>query len=225
MRPQDKVLFQAAAASLKLWILVRRTNVASLKYIGKPGYVPKRMDCKAKTADYNIGKFELAGLVVDPDIHPKAFKSSRLVQAQQTWKQMEDLVGGTYNVESRTSNKHFGCLMLHGNYIHGDYDLYDIIDPKQPQRNLALVSELFGMRHFIGANTKKVMDFINPRIGTPMIQHGGEAQYADHSEQAIDVFGPAGEDFTVLNEFSIRGIYDTAFRGRKNIGKPQGTKA
>lgn len=221
MRSQDKMIFQSAAKSLKLWILVRRTNIESLRYIGRPGYEPKRIDCKAKTADYNIGKFELAGLVVDPDIHPKAFKPAKLAKALQAWKQMEKLVGGTYQVESRTNSKHFGCLMIHKNYIHGDYDLYDIIDPKQPQRNLGLVAEKQGSLHVIGANTQKVTTYINTRIGSPMIQHSGEAQYADTSEQSIDVFGPDGEDFTVINEFALKSIYQDLFKGRRNIVVPK----
>ena len=55
-------------------------------------------------------------------------------------------------------------------------------------------------------------------IGSPMIQHGGEAQYADHSEQSIDAFGPEGEDVTNLNEFSARGWYENRFGGRKTLG-------
>ena len=39
--------------------------------------------------------------------------------------------------------KHYGALKLQGSYIHCDYDLYDIIDITQPQRNLAAV----GNRH------------------------------------------------------------------------------
>ena len=220
MRPQDKMIFLAAARALNLWILVRRTNTESLKYITKPGYVPKRIDCKAKTADFNIGKFELAGLVVDPDIHPKAFKPGKLAKAMQAWKSMEGHMG-TYEVESSTTSKHFGCLKIHGQYIHGDYDLYDIIDPKQPHRNLALVSESYGMMHVIGANTQKVMNYINPKIGSAMIQHGGEAQYADLSEQSIDVFGPGGEDYTVLNAFSLKAIYEARFKGRQHIVMPK----
>ncbi len=51
-----------------------------------------------------------------------------------------------------------------------------------------------------------------------MIQHGGETQYADHSGQAIDAFGPSGEDVTILNEFSVRSWYETKFGGRKTLG-------
>ena len=66
MRPTDKRVFLDAARQLQLWILVRRTNPASLRYIGLPGYLPKPIDCKAKTADLNQGRYRVAGLVVDP---------------------------------------------------------------------------------------------------------------------------------------------------------------
>jgi hypothetical protein len=48
--------------------------------------------------------------------------------------------------------------------------------------------------------------------------HGAEARSADHSQQAIDAFGPRGEDVTVLNEFSVRAWYDTVFGGRTTLG-------
>jgi hypothetical protein len=51
-----------------------------------------------------------------------------------------------------------------------------------------------------------------------MIQDGGEAQYADHSEQSIDAFVPNGEDVTILNEFSVRGWYENRFGGRQTVG-------
>jgi hypothetical protein len=45
-------------------------------------------------------------------------------------------------------------------------------------------------------------------------------QYADHSDQAIDAFGPQGEECTILNQFSVRGWYQKRFAGRKPIGAP-----
>lgn len=51
-----------------------------------------------------------------------------------------------------------------------------------------------------------------------MVQHGGEAQYTDHSEQAIDAFGPKGEETTILNEFSVRAWYHERFMGRPTLG-------
>ena len=218
MRPQDKTIFLEAARRFQVWILVRRTNVESLKYIGKPGYMPKRIDCKAKTADVDIAPYTLAGLVVDPTIHDKAFRPGKLHSAKDCWAKMQPLTASPYTVDTDLRSPHYGCLKLQGSYIHGDYDLYDIIDITQPHRNLAAVDTLLGQPHRRGPKVLTVQEFINSRIGSPMIQHGGEAQYADHSEQSIDAFGPNGEDVTILNEFSVRGWYENKFGGRKTLG-------
>jgi len=218
MRSQDKAVLLAAAKEFKSWILVRRTNRASLDYIGKPGYAPKRIDCKAKTADIDQAGYTLAGLVVDPGIHPGAFKPGKTQKAKECWSAMKGLIGSIYKVDADPKSRHYGCLMLNGSYIHGDYDLYDIIDISQPERNLALVETRLGQPHMRGPKLLAIEKFINDRIGSPMIQHGGEAQYADHSEQSIDAFGPNGEDTTILNEFSVRGWYQTRFKGRHTLG-------
>jgi hypothetical protein len=80
--PGHAELFGRAAREFNVSILVRRTNQQSIQYIGKPGYVPKPLTCKAKTAKKNIylgGRLiRCAGLVVDPRINGfnQAFESS-----------------------------------------------------------------------------------------------------------------------------------------------------
>jgi hypothetical protein len=75
--------FHDAAKWFNVFILVRRTNLMSLGHVGDPACVPKRLDCKAKTADDDYvhpvhGRKQVAGLVVDPTITgPGAFKTSR----------------------------------------------------------------------------------------------------------------------------------------------------
>lgn len=219
MRPQDKTVFLEAAKKFHAWILVRRTNRASLPYIGRPGYMPKRIDCKAKTADVDVGRYQLAGLVVDASIHPGAFGGGKAAKALAAWKSMLPLQGRAYTVDQNPGSKHYGCLLCEGKYIHGDYDLYDIVDMTQPYRNLALVGTLLGQPHKRGPLVLEVQAFVNTRIGTPMIQHGGEAQYANHSEQSLDAFGPEGQDVTILNEYSVRGWYEDLFQGRRTLGK------
>jgi hypothetical protein len=102
MRSQDKAIFLEAARQFQIWILVRRTNRASLEYVGRPGYTPKRIDCKAKTADIDIAPYRLAGLVVDPGIHPKAFKPGKAAKAADCWAAMKPLLGraGTRNASA-----------------------------------------------------------------------------------------------------------------------------
>jgi hypothetical protein len=220
MRPQDKKVFLEAAAHFHAYIIVRHTNVASLKYVGKAGYTPKAIDCKAKTADHDLGRYKLAGLVVDPGIHgPHVYKGGKLAEAQKCWKAMEGHVGPgkKYTVETNSSSPHYGCLKCHGAFVHGDYDLYDIIDTRDPKNNAANAEQLLGQIHMRGALVNEVAAYVNQRIGSPMVQHGGEAQYKDHSEQYLDFFGPNGEDVTWLNEFTARERYKNDFMGRPTL--------
>lgn len=69
--------FRDAARRYNVYILVRRTNLQSLSYIGDPNCVAKRLDCKAKTAQNNyqhprFGPKKVAGLVVDPIVTGRA---------------------------------------------------------------------------------------------------------------------------------------------------------
>lgn len=224
MRPSDRIVFLDAARTFQLWILVRRTNSASLKFIGLPGFVPKPIECKAKTADKDAPGFQLAGLVADPTRCPAAFSPAKLAKALQIWngefshQTQIGHPGSAWGVVTSHSDRHFGAATYHGNFLHGDYDLYDIIDPEQASRNLASVETLNGQPHMRGPNFYKVQHFVNGKIGVPMVQHGGEMQYADHSDQAIDAFGPHGEECTILNQYSVRGWYEDRFAGRRPIG-------
>lgn len=222
MRTQDVTIFAQAARKFNLWILVRRTNPKSLQYVALPGYTPKRIDCKAKTADKDVGSYKLAGLVVDPEKWPNAFRTERLSDVRKNWekflRECIDKPGKGYAIEQNENSSHFGCATFENKYIHGDYDLYDIIIPQHARRNLAAVETLHGQPHLRGPKVNPVKNFINELIGVPMVQHGGEMQYTDHSEQSIDVFGPGGENFTILNEFSVRRWYKDKFEGRKPLG-------
>jgi hypothetical protein len=215
----DKQIFLDAARHFQAWILVRRTNPASLEYIGKPGFVPKPINCKAKTADHDLGTDKLAGLVIDPTDREAAFKPERVQDALKCWKETTQLLGKVFTVDQGVSSRHRGCLMLQGNYIHGDYDLYDIIDITQAHRNLAAVEVLLGQPHRRGANVLRVQEFVNSRIGSPMLQHGADAQFlSEHRSEPIDAFGPKGEDVTILNQYSVKAWYQDRFGGRKVLG-------
>lgn len=232
MRYRDTIIFRDAAKSYKVWVLVRRTNRESLKYVGQPGYTPKRIDCKAKTATRDADGKQLAGLVVAPDIHTRAFTPSKLTSANHSWKKfMADKAversdkatprdrgleearnlnnkKSQYTVDVFVKSKHFGCLKFQNQWIHGDYDLKDIVVPGHERRNIALVEELHGQPHMRGPKLTMVQDYVNRRIGSPMVQHGAEAQFADHADERIDVFGPNGEEFTLKNAKQTRLWYE-----------------
>jgi hypothetical protein len=236
MRLQDRAVFTEAAKHFQVWILVRGTNTASLPYIGRPGYYPKPIDCKAKTADRDLGQYRLAGLVADPNQHPKAFGPGKLPKAVAIWDKFQKELGGPlfaygkgpnpgmtgrrgFNLDTNPRSAHFGCLTLNRLYLHGDYDLYDIIDPKNPLSNEAIEEMLYGVRHMRSPLLQPIQDWINARIGVQVVQHGGEMQFADHSEQTVDGFLPSGDTFTAETLRGIREIYQIALEGRQPLGK------
>lgn len=222
MREADKQKFAMAASALKYWILVRQINPASTGYFGKEGFTPKPIDCKAKTAD--LGPH--AGLVVEFPASDTAarqiFAEGKLEEARKCWQEfaegpLRDPARG-YAVE-RKNKSYLGCVTLGGAYIYGDYDLYDVVDPAQARRNLAVVDSLHGQLHLRGPYHHRAMNYINKLFGFPVIQHSGEAQYKDHTNQFIDVFGPEGQYYPLQNEAEIRRFYNTRFEGRKTLGK------
>ena len=220
MRHDDKRVFALCANALNYWILVRRTNSASLNYIGQEGFTPKPIDCKAKTADAGPH----AGLVVEFDENNawQIYREDKINDARNCW---EDFAAGPlregtrgYAVQ-RADAKFAGCVTLDGSYIYGDYDLYDVVDPEQRRRNFAVVDTMHGQPHMRSPYMYRVANFVNRHVGADVIQHSGEAQYKDHSNQVIDVFGPDFEYFPLLNEAEIRRFYDDTFEGRKALGK------
>jgi hypothetical protein len=72
MRMKDQQVFKDVAREKNVWLLVRLTNPASLKWAdeksrGNDNYIPKSISCKAKTAKKDVPDgYEIAGLVDDP---------------------------------------------------------------------------------------------------------------------------------------------------------------
>ena len=225
MYKDHEKIFSQVAIKTKYWIFVRLTNKESLRYVKSQGYVPKRIDCKAKTADFNSkkGTWQLAGLVVNYRVHSNVFKPEKTTSAEKAWGEFEkgvlNVPGSAYRTDMNSASKHFGCVMLNGKYIYSDYDLWDIIDPENPRPNLGIVEELHGQLHIRNRLQRKVEEQL---AGTPlaqMVQHSGEMQYAVPSEQPIDAFGPNGEVVTLLNLNTWRAWCRDRFAGRISIGE------
>lgn len=159
--------FKRASGYFKVWILIRRGNKESLKWIGQTGYIPKLLDCKAKTADRNFEKRQCAGLVASPKLLPEAFTPARLGEAAKEWDGFEQLLyifdtknlqknlaadrdGKHYTLQLDQAHKHYGCVMYkpvyraQAEYIHADYDLYAIVSSADPQTNMLVKETGFG---------------------------------------------------------------------------------
>lgn len=136
MEPVHAQAFKGAAQLYKVYILVRRTNLKSLKLIGDKTCVPKRLDCKAKTADEDFvhpvyGKKKTAGLVVDPTLTGRsAFATKgKYESALKEWKGFAEQMihpavaslesqreltyvpdGGLYFVDLDPASERYGCV-------------------------------------------------------------------------------------------------------------------
>ncbi len=115
-----------ASRKLGLFILVRRTNPESLKFINYPGFIPKPLLCKPKTADRNIkwtvsGKprqINCAGLVVNPYLLGIAAFSSwkKCSSAMETWdKYWGDNIPLGFSIQENTDSSYYGCVMRGNN--------------------------------------------------------------------------------------------------------------
>jgi hypothetical protein len=176
--------FQKAAGYFKVWILVRRGNSASLKWIGQFGYIPKLLDCKAKTADQEVPGRECAGLVASPKLLPGAFGPAKWPKAKEEWDKFvpqlyvfdpqdpkknlaADSAGKHYTLQLDTGHKHYGCVIYkpvfraQGDYIHADYDLYAIVPAANPSANVFVREEGFaGVKHSRGQKLYDVQYFL-----------------------------------------------------------------
>ena len=137
MRAEHAIAFRDAARVYDVHILVRRTNLRSLAHIGMPDCVPKRLDCKAKTADRDWvhpvhGVKRSAGLVVDPTLAGAAAFATpgKYAKALKEWQKFAHLLhpgvltlagqrrltyipgGGQYAVDLDPASPRFGCLKL-----------------------------------------------------------------------------------------------------------------
>jgi len=247
--PGHIIAFRWAAKQSGCAILLRRTNPLSLPYIGKANYLPKPISCKTKTADRN-GRYQVAGLVVNPTIHGSEVFSStdKHHQSLRFWKKMEHagLSNELYKTDLDKSSKHYGCLMLRSqasySYIHGDYDLYDVVDMQSPHLNSAFLSRLDGSDHNYGPEFKRVKDLLNQKFAsvcgrkTDMIQHGSEAKFARldkgdndlrniYGDEPIDIFWPPQKDelnpydisrvSTANGKYELTNLYHEEFKQRK----------
>jgi hypothetical protein len=232
-----------------VWILVRRGNEQSAKWIGRPGYIPKLLDLKAKTAQIDAnGPESTAGLVVSPVLLPAAFTPAKLPTAHEEWKKVEPLLytfapktaladdkaGRHYTLQLDKGHRHYGCLMYKpvyralGEYIHADYDLYAIVPAADPQTNIRVQETGFGNSpHTRSPKLYEVQYFLKAmgimkgqEFGSPMVRHGEQETFKTDWNENLDVFWPDGKTVSELNgSAAIREFYATTLEGRRQFGK------
>lgn len=107
-------------------------------------------------------------------------------------------------------------LLSAGKYIHGDFDLYGIVPAVDPSKNVAVSELRLGRHHSRSPEFFDVQNYINSRIGVPMVLHGAQESYgAEHSDEGIDLFCPDGKMIGAENAAEIGMLYEKQFKGRK----------
>lgn len=224
-----------AAAETGFWIVARKTNEHAHSFIGKPGYVPKGVSCKAKTAkddcqalvDGTPRWIRSGGLVASPRLLPSAFAPGSLQGVLHVWHDFErrHLVPNDpeeYRLDTRPGSRHYGCLLKGTSWIHSDLDLFDVIKPASalstaPNNERIRSEQLQGQTNLYTEYARIAGNKINLLMGAPVVQHGAQAQFGDFDSEALDVFAPDGRMFELRNRMFARGWYLLRWPGRAPV--------
>jgi hypothetical protein len=248
MRSTDVEVFRDAAKRYAVWILLRASNPAGKQYIGVHGFVPKRIDCKAKTADKDVplpgvpGRKKMAGLVVNPEIEGMLLAFDDTTDIVKNWREFEPLCylpkpgppplwipgGKQYSVQMDPTHERYGCVVFSvssnraaASYIHSDYDLYGIVLDSDPSSNVRVKDEegRHGQPHTRSRLFFDVQHYLNHRMGVPMILHGEQETFKEDFDDKLDVFPPdGGFPFEAYGADAIRRLYKETFQGRPIYG-------
>jgi hypothetical protein len=167
MRRDHMDVFFNVAEQFGCWIGVREPNPLADKWIGKSGYVPKGLNCKAQTSDNPA--FRFAGLVVDPTARPEAFTKETLPDAKDTWKK-KFLKGGRVppGFACMSAGAEKGLVKFAGAAIFADYDLMAI------SRSNSRGEMLFTDQAQQGELFAKIEPILRQGLRVPMVQHPTE---------------------------------------------------
>lgn len=122
-----------------------------------------------------------------------------------------------WRVDIDPESPRFGCLQLHRSdigwcYIHGDYDLKDVIVSGRETDNQRLEGKLDGVKNYTpqlyNMTFERVQDALNQRMGVAMVQHGAEAQFAWHGDEPITVAYPDWRFLILIDAMTVQRWYD-----------------
>ena len=122
----------------------------------------------------------------------------------------------SWRVDINPASKHFGCIQLKNEsmgwcYIHGDYDLKDVIVRGRERENLRKEGMIDGVKNFTPVlhelEFTKVQEALNRLMGVEMVQHGAEAQFAWHGDEPITVAFPDWTYLLLTDAVTVQGWY------------------
>lgn len=125
---------------------------------------------------------------------------------------------GFYAVDLDTNSNYYGCLMISNHddvlaltnstnkgahkldktgmqYIHGDYDLYALLDVDNINER-TITESINGEKNFCGKKFPAIKEFINNGIGSEMIQHGDQFRIK-HQDDKLYAFYPTGSAYMI----------------------------
>ncbi len=132
-----------------------------------------------------------------------------------------------WRVDIDPESPRFGCLQLHRAdigwcYIHGDYDLKDVIVSGHETDNRRHEGKLDGVKNFTpnlyNLTFEKVQASLNMKMGVEMVQHGAEAQFAWHGDEPLTVAYPDWRFLILSNATTVQAWYDEM--NRKVLATP-----
>ena len=123
----------------------------------------------------------------------------------------------SWRIDVDPNSPRFGCIQLKNadvdwSYIHGDYDLKDVIIPGREDENLRRRGMIDGVKNNLpdlhGIHFKTIQTKLNALMGADMVQHGSEAQFAWHSDEPITVAFQNWTYRVLANAAAVQSYYE-----------------
>lgn len=220
-------------------------------YTPKPIEIKAKTAEKTPKLDGTAPDWTIAGLVADPTIvGPLAFGDGKIEEVRIEWEKTKPLIysgdhdpvtgrpkqhlagGKHFVVQMNERHKHYGCLMhspdgvSFSRYIHGDYDLYDVVPAIDRHSNEFVRHPRYGwmapgVQQEIGTDFQphlfiETQTFLNANIGAPVVKHGDQAKYKrEQSDEPVWAFFPGGNWEALIGRAAIVEFYITVLGGRK----------
>jgi hypothetical protein len=122
-----------------------------------------------------------------------------------------------WRVDVDPESTHFGAVQLQKTpgpwwYIHGDYDLKDVLVLGSEGVNQRNEGTRDGVKNFTpelpGRDWITVRDALNRATGIDLVQHGAEAQFAWHGDEPITVIYPDWRFEILGNAAAVQSWYE-----------------
>jgi hypothetical protein len=167
-----------------------------------------------------VVQHRIAGLVSNPWFQPDVYKGAKLAKAKDCWLDTLDIAlstdtwaywgkehlstrtGWKWKIDIAPDSQHFGCLQISKDaipwsYVHGDYDLKDVILLGAETFNERREGKIDGVKNYTprlpnGLEFESIQRELNNEMGIDMVQHGSEAQFAWHGDEPITLIQPDG---------------------------------